>query len=351
MPDPGGPPRLSAIGTALPGRRYLQSEIVDLFNISDPKARQFFTNGYIHSRNLVLPEPAPDGSFPDETPAALYEKHRHHALETGSLAIRRALTAAGLTVDDVGYIACATSTGFLCPSLTAHFVCHLGLKPSVHRIDVVGMGCNAGLNAMQPVAAYCAARSAGIGLLVCVEVCSAAYVVDETVGTAVVNSLFGDGAACAVLTAAPMSNRGLRLLDFESRMLPDHFDAMRFDFDGRKYSFSISRDIPRVLGAHADQPIDALLNRNGYRRGDIRHWVIHSGGRKVIDAMMRSLDLSRHDVRHTDGVLHDHGNLSSGSFLFSLQRLYEEGVAAPGDPGMLITMGPGSQIECCLGLF
>ncbi len=351
MPDPSVRPRLSAIGTAFPGRRYLQTDIVDLFNISDPKARRFFTNGYIHSRNLVLPEPSADGSLPDEPPAALYAKHRHHALETGSLAIERALTAAGLTANDVGYIACATSTGFLCPSLTAHFVRHLNLPPSVHRIDVVGMGCNAGLNAIQPVAAFCAARLDGVGLLVCVEVCSAAYVADETVGTAVVNSLFGDGAACAVLTSAPMSHPGLRLVDFESRMLPDHFDAMRFDFDGRKYSFSISRDIPSALGAHVDQPVDALLARNGFRRSDIRHWVIHSGGRKVIDAMMQTLDLTRHDVRHTDGVLYDHGNLSSGSFLFSLQRLYEEGVATPGDPGMLITMGPGSQIECCFGLF
>ncbi|MGB0696609.1 MAG: 3,5-dihydroxyphenylacetyl-CoA synthase DpgA [Rhodospirillaceae bacterium] len=345
------PPRLSAIGTAFPGRRYLQSEIVELFRVTDPKARQFFTNGFIHARNLVLPDPAPDGAIPEETPSALYAKHQHHAVETGSLAVTRALAAAGLTTQDVDYIACVTSTGFLCPSLTAHLVRHLDLPPKVHRLDVVGMGCNAGLNTLQPVSAYCSGHPGSVGLLVCVEVCSAAYVVDEAIGTAVVNSLFGDGAACAVVTSGAEEQGGVALLDYESLMLPDHFDAMRFDFDGRKYAFSINRAIPKVLGAHVDQPVDALLARNGLTRNDIRHWNIHSGGRKVIDAMIKTLGLTRHEVRHTDAVLYDHGNLSSGSFLFSLKRLYEEGVAQPGDPCMLITMGPGSQIECCLGRF
>jgi 3,5-dihydroxyphenylacetyl-CoA synthase len=75
---------------------------------------------------------------------------------------------------------------------------------------------------------------------------------------------------------------------------------------------------------------------------------VHSGGKKVIDAVRVNLGLTRYDPRHTTGVLRDYGNLSSGSFLFSYQRLREEGVAAPGEYGVLMTMGPGSTIETAL---
>ena len=75
---------------------------------------------------------------------------------------------------------------------------------------------------------------------------------------------------------------------------------------------------------------------------------MHSGGKKVIDAVRVNLGLTRHDVRHTTGVLCDYGNLSSGSFLFSYERLLREGVTEPGDYGVLMTMGPGSTIETAL---
>jgi alkylresorcinol/alkylpyrone synthase/polyketide synthase Type III len=53
-------------------------------------------------------------------------------------------------------------------------------------------------------------------------------------------------------------------------------------------------------------------------------------------------------VRHTIGVLHDYGNVSSCSFLFSYERLLREGITRPGEYGVLMTMGPGSTIETAL---
>jgi polyketide synthase Type III len=103
-----------------------------------------------------------------------------------------------------------------------------------------------------------------------------------------------------------------------------------------------------VVGAHAERVVDDLLAGTGLRRSDIDHWLVHSGGKKVIDAVVVNLGLSRHDVRHTVSVLRDYGNVSSGSFLFSYERLLEEERARPGDLGVLMTMGPGSTIETAL---
>jgi 3,5-dihydroxyphenylacetyl-CoA synthase len=177
---------------------------------------------------------------------------------------------------------------------------------------------------------------------------------DSTMRTAVVNSLFGDGAAAVALMAGtagvPTCGKGPQILKFASCLIPDALEAMRYDWDQAlgRFSFFLDPQIPYVVGANTELVIDRLLAGTGVRRSDIRHWLVHSGGKKVIDAVAVNLQLDRHEVRHTTGVLRDFGNVSSASFLFSYERLLEEGIAMSGDYGVLMTMGPGSTIETAL---
>lgn len=346
-------PRLLSISTANPGYSYPQGKVVKMFNIQDEKIARIYNNSHIKSRNLCFPDASEDGVIPDETSMELWEKHRQNGIETGIRAIELALKNAGLTPQDIDYIACVTSTGFLCPGLSAHFIKALGFRQNVHRIDIVGMGCNAGLNGMQPVVNYCKQNPDGYGLLICTEICSAAYVNESSIGTAIVNSLFGDGAAAAVFGSKKEFEPGMgaEIMGFESHIIPDHIDAMRFDYNGDKFAFYLDRQIPYVLGNNIEKPVKALLDKFGLKIRDIDHWVVHSGGRKVIDSIKYNLNISSHAVRHTEEVLSDYGNLSSGAFLFSHKRLIDENVAQKGDLIFMITMGPGTTIECCIGKF
>jgi alkylresorcinol/alkylpyrone synthase/polyketide synthase Type III len=142
-------------------------------------------------------------------------------------------------------------------------------------------------------------------------------------------------------------------LDFESFCIPEQWGAMRFDWneDAGKWSFYLSRDIPYVVGFNVREPLERLLERNGLDVSAIKHWVLHTGGGAVIESVKLGLGLDEHDVRHTRSVLRDYGNISSGSFLVSLERLLAEGCAEPGDWGVMITMGPGAQIEAALMQF
>jgi alkylresorcinol/alkylpyrone synthase/polyketide synthase Type III len=125
---------------------------------------------------------------------------------------------------------------------------------------------------------------------------------------------------------------------------------MRFDWDdgAGKWSFYLDRELPQVIGVNVREPVARLLARNGLGFPDIRHWVLHTGGGAVIDSVRNGLGLREHDVRHTRSVLRDYGNISSGSFLVSLERLLAEGCISDGDRGVMITMGPGAQIETAL---
>lgn len=350
-------PRIIGVGTAVMGESYSQQELIDTFRITDSKIRSVFLNSAIERRHLSLPALGDDGARVLETQGDLLGKHRTLAVAMGARAIDQCLKDTGATVADIRHLCCVTSTGFLTPGLSALLIREMGISPSCGRVDVVGMGCNAGLNALGVTAAWSAAHPGELAILVCAEACSAAYVFDSTMRTAVVNSLFGDGAAAIALTSGdPADDRPMpattapRLLGFASHIVTDATEAMRYDWDDAqgKFSFFLDPDIPYVVGAHAELVVGRLLSGTGLRRSDIRHWLVHSGGKKVIDAIRVNLGLTRHDVRHTTSVLRDYGNLSSGSFLFSYQRLVREEVTRPGDHGVLMTMGPGSTIETAL---
>ncbi|KOU27428.1 stilbene synthase [Streptomyces sp. WM6372] len=353
-------PRIAGVATAVSGTSYTQREILDLFEISDPKVRSVFLNSAIERRFLSLPPRDRHGALRSEAQGELLDKHKRLALDMGASAIRKCLADTGIDPLAIDYLCVTTTTGFLTPGLSALLIRSLGLRPQTSRVDVVGMGCNAGLNALQATAGWATAHPGRVAVMLCVEACSAAYVIDDTMRTAVVNSLFGDGAAAVALVADPPqppppvgAHRGFhgpRILGFSSHLITDAIDAMRYDWSDEqgKFSFYLDPQVPYVVGAHAERVVDRLLAPAGLRRSDIGHWLVHSGGKKVIDAVRINLGLTRHDVRHTTGVLRDYGNLSSGSFLFSYERLLGENAAAPGEYGVLMTMGPGSTIETAL---
>jgi polyketide synthase Type III len=346
---------IAGVGTAVPAESYSQQELLDIFQITDPRISSVFLNSAIQQRHLCLPPPGPGGTRVLESQGDLLNKHKVVAVDMGARALDACLRDVGAELSDIGCLCCVTSTGFLTPGLSALLIRKLGIPPQCHRLDVVGMGCNAGLNALGVTAGWSVAHPGQLAIVLCAEACSAAYVFDSSMRTAVVNSLFGDGAAALALVAGPGAglapgSPGPQILSFESYIITDALDAMRYDWDGEqgKFSFFLDPDIPYVVGAHAELVIDRLLSGAGLRRTDISHWLVHSGGKKVIDAIRVNLGLTRHDVRHTTGVLRDYGNLSSGSFLFSYERLVSEGVTRPSDYGVLMTMGPGSTIEMAL---
>jgi len=320
--------------------------------------KKLLRSPHIQKRHLYLPEVDPStGRLVPESAADLHAKFREGALEVGSRAIRNALDALSLSPGDVGYLMCVTSSGFMVPGLSSLFSRELGFDHRLARADIVGMGCNAGLNGLNPVVQWVKNHPGRVGLLVCCEINSAMYVVDDTPRTGIVNSLFGDGVATAVLTSAAeggpwtaSSPATPSVVDFESFCIPEQWAAMRFDWNATagKWSFYLDRDIPYVIGFNIREPVETLLARNGLEFSAVKHWVLHTGGGAVIDSVKLSLGLEEHDVRHTRSVLRDYGNISSGSFLVSLERLLAERCTAAGDIGVMVTMGPGAQIETAL---
>lgn len=347
-------PQITGVGTASSPDVYTQREAIDILGIKDPKIAAIFLNSWIERRHLCLPPLDANGNRHFETQGQLIQKHARIGIAMAREAIERCLLQGNLSILDIDHLCCVSSTGFITPGFSALLIKQMGFSNECSRLDIVGMGCNAGLNALSTVTAWASTHPGQVALLVCIEACSAAYVFDGTMRTSVVNSLFGDGAA-AVSVVAPRPEEGPRnsfpsVLRFSSLLIPDAIEAMRYDWDEHhaKFSFFLDPEVPYVVGAHAGPALQRLLHGSGISQSEIKHWIVHSGGKKVIDSVRVNLGLTRHELRHTLGILRDYGNVSSGSFLFSYERLFFEALAVAGDYGVMMAMGPGSTIEMAL---
>jgi 3,5-dihydroxyphenylacetyl-CoA synthase len=225
LPMMQGDAGIVGVGTAVAGEPYSQAELLDLLGVADRQVRSVFLNSAIERRFLTVPPPAADRALASETQGQLLAKHKWLAVDMGTRALKGCLKDAGLDLAAIDYLCCVTTTGFLTPGLSAMLIQELGIDPGCHRVDVVGMGCNAGLNALNAMAGWSVANPRRVAVMVCVEACSAAYVVDGTMRTADVNSLFGDGAAAIAVTVPEHTDGtmlcGPRLLGFASHIITD----------------------------------------------------------------------------------------------------------------------------------
>jgi 3,5-dihydroxyphenylacetyl-CoA synthase len=345
-----------SVGLAVPPRRFRQQELAELLGPLDEKGARFFQHEHIAFRHLALPEPSAEApALGKESTGELLARFKEQALLLGRQAAEQALGKLGLAPGDIGLLCCVTSTGFLVPGLSALLHQEMGFRGDCSRFDIVGMGCNAGLNGMQAADFWCKANPGRYALLLCVEVCSAIYCLDGSENSALVNSLFGDGAAAAVLVHSAECEGGpkrplARVKAYSSQLIPDTLQFLRFDWDDehRRFRFFVGKDTPALLASGVKRPLGALAREYSFQINEVRHWIVHSGGAAILDKLQAALGLDGFVLRHTRSVLRDFGNVSSGSFLFSFLRLVAEGEARPGDLGILMTMGPGLTIETAL---
>lgn len=337
------------VGTATPPERLTQDQFSKYLPFTSDVAKRILMRDYIESRYLVLPNHA---SEMHESVKQLTEKHKSTALVVGSKAIQSALEASKTSPTSVGLLCCVTSTGFMCPSLSAELTPLCAFPQTCHRLDLVGLGCSGAVNGLNAVWSWLGRNPHSTAVLLSCEINSAMYATAPTVRNWLVNCLFGDGAGAIVVGSVDSASnqRGPRILGFQSLLIPNYVNAMYFEWDEleERWRFHLSHDVAEVIGKNIAIPITQILERFQLSRNDVRHWIVHSGGPAIVENVSTALNLTEHHLRHTKSVLREYGNLSSSSIIFSLQRLISEDIAFPGDHGLIIAMGPGTAIEVAL---
>jgi alkylresorcinol/alkylpyrone synthase len=274
----------------------------------------------------------------DMNPDALHARFIEHAPALVAAAAERALAQSKTRPAEIDAVLVSTCTGYLCPGLTSYAIERLGLRPDVRTLDLVGQGCGAAIPNLEAGRALLAAGCKR-ALSICVEVCSAAFYLDDDAGVLISACLFGDGASATVLS--PEANGGRRVQWKSSRSLtrPADRDALRFEQKAGMLRNILTPQVPSLAAQSVGQVCDETLARAGLTREQINAWIFHPGGRDVLLALREQFKLSSHDVRWSQGILRDYGNMSSPSVVFALQAALSD--SAPGGAWWMSSFGAG----------
>lgn len=334
-----------ATGTATPSFRMSQHEAFTHLGYEGEAMRRIFMNAGIEHRHFYFE----DGLRLNESSDELNRRYIRGAMDIGCRAIRKCLDSAGLSERDVDFFVLCTSTGYACPDIATRLIGHMGFHSGIHRAPILGLGCGGGLPSLQRACDFAQSRPGQIALVLTVEICSACYYFDEALETAVGNAICADGAAATLLIGGvPPDPPFPEIVDCESFLDSQHVGSVGFEHRDGKLRIILGSEVRHLAPRLIQGALSPLLARNGLLQSNIRFWIVHPGGRRVIDRVQNTLRLTDADLQFSNSVLRNFGNMSSTSVMFVLDEVITHGEPGHGDWGVMIALGPGMAAEAVL---
>ena len=252
------------------------------------------------------------------------------------------MASAGCQARDVDTIVTVSSTGIATPSLEARVAGRMGFRADVERVPVFGLGCAGGVSGLAIADRLARARPGSTVLMVAIEICTAAFRMDQlSAANMVATALFGDGAAACVVRTG---EAGLARIEGAGEHLwPDSLDIMGWKVDPSGLGVIFDRSIPPFAEEHVGPAVDGILARIGVARDDVDRFACHPGGAKVITALETTLRLDQGTLDHERTVLEEYGNMSAPTVLFVLERLVKAGLPRR---TVMTALGPGFTCSC-----
>jgi alkylresorcinol/alkylpyrone synthase len=345
---------LHALSTALPPSVFTQSQCWDILNNSVARhvldrrsllaiQEMLQHDSGIGTRHFAIPDIERIFSMsPDE----LNEAFRMEAPRLAVRSLNSALTQAGLKAGELDALVVCTCTGYICPGVSSYVAEQLGMRSNVFLLDLVGQGSGAAIPSLRAAKAVLADEPAAVVACVAVEVCSAAFCLDDDPGVLLSACLFGDGAAATIWSNTP--GRGaLKCSDFSTLHQPAHRDYIRLEIQQGKLRNLLDTSVPELAAAAVEKLLDGERKRS--ERRPISRLISHAGGRDVLDAIEKAC--GNCDLSPSRHVLRECGNMSSPSVLFALERALK--IETPDQNGdwWLASFGAGfSAHGCRIGL-
>ncbi len=322
----------------------------ELFTPSFPKIERMlnvFDNTEIKTRNLCKPieHYSSIHSFQEQN-----KEFIQISLEYSVKAIEECIATAHIEKDTITDIIFISTTGLATPSLDALIINKMKLHENINRMSIFGLGCAGGVAGFAKASTLAKANLDAIVLLVVVELCSLTFLRNDLsksnfIGT----SLFADGISALIIKGDNHTDKAQSKVSFlaaQSKLYKDTLDVMGWEFLDNGFKVLFSKDIPTIISNNISKDIISFLEKNQLKISDIKNFIFHPGGKKVLTAYEEALKVEGDFLKNTREVMNDYGNMSSATVLYVLQRYLTQGFED--GYGLMVSMGPGFTCEMVL---
>jgi alkylresorcinol/alkylpyrone synthase len=346
-------PKIVAAAAAMPGHVYPQDNIKEALSrllahqemVSD-RVLSIFGNSRIRQRQFMMPL---EWYLSPRSAAERNKIYREKGLELVLTAARDCLAKAGCKSVEIDAIIFVSSTGIATPTIDTHIINELGMKPSVVRLPLWGLGCAAGVAALARACDYCLGHPGARVLAVALECCSLNFIeTDKSKKNLVAASLFADGAAVALVVGSEVPMDGPRYIANRSHLFADSYRIMGWDVDEDGLNLVLSPKLPAIVRRELPPLVGSFLTDCGLSLRNIAHYITHPGGARVIDAYRDALGLYGEELMLTEEALALHGNISSVSVLVALEMWLHSGNVNAAGYVLMSGFGPGFSAELLL---
>jgi 3,5-dihydroxyphenylacetyl-CoA synthase len=342
-------PRIARVALAHPETSFSQDEVLELLGLSgDEFAQRIFGRCGVRRRRLTLTEELLATTVQGRTPA-IEQQLLGDAV--------RAIDELEIDLSDVGVVISSTLYSLGGPTIAHRLVDHYEMNPSTDKYHVVGVGCASAVPLVRLVSQALREHPGKKALVVAAESmtgilmgASAEDARSKTVGS----SIFGDGCAVALIefdessTATLTDPEGPTVLASKVHQIAGTLDAVRMQLAPDDNYLHLIRELPDVAAEGLGELVDDFLGSNGIDRGTIDHWLVHPGGRRIIESVQEALGLSREQVSDSYEVLAEHGNVGTPAIFYVMKRMLERREPRRGEHGLMVTVGPGVTVGLML---
>ncbi|MFB6346426.1 MAG: type III polyketide synthase [bacterium] len=344
---------IEGVGTALPEHQLSQQDAFEVMHewleneeadLSPGRAEDVFDRAGVTSRRTVSTK---EELLDRQDFGRRSDRYQVEGKQLGIKAIDDALERTGLEPGDIDLIITVSCTGFTIPPLDALIINELDFRPDVRRLPIAELGCAAGASALCRARDYLKAYPDQRVLILSVEMCSLTFQPTDRSGAQIVSAaLFGDGAAAVVVGGSDVSSDNPdrpALVDYDTTFFEDTLDFMGYQNSEHGMHIMLSPRIPAHVKKHVRGLVGDFLDRHGLGRGDIDKWVLHPGGRAILDAFEDKFSLNG-ELDPSKQILRNVGNLSSATVLYVLRKVMAS-EPGPGSHGLLMAFGPGFSAD------
>jgi len=299
--------------------------------------------GGAQSDTLFVPE---HGNHDGPTTHERMQRYAQEAPELAARAADDALARAEIAPSDITHLVTVSCTGFGAPGVDISLYRRLGLAQTVQRVHVGFMGCHAAINGMRAALGLASADPDARVLVVCVELCSLHFFYGWDPKKVVANALFGDGSAALIGKFEPNDSPApWRLRSTASCLIPDSEFAMTWRIGNHGFEMTLSTRVPGLISQNVRPFLDKWLAKYGLTVPEIKSWAVHPGGPRILNSIEPPLGLNESQTNVSREVLAEHGNMSSPTVLFILDKLRERHAPLP---CVALGFGPGLMAEAAL---